>query len=174
MGVTIPLPKQRVQYSGVFDWDSLYKFITHWYGDKDYELREKGYKVKPGGSEIEVTWEGRREESSYVRFIVTTYIHIWDMQDVEVIDGGSKKKMTKARFIIDLTSELELDWQGKFEKTKFLQRFRKFFHQYFFSETKDMGFWWDKLYYHTMNLQTLVKEHLNLYTKYSAYKQVTY
>lgn len=174
MGVNIDIPKQRVQYSGVFDWDSLYKLIVNWYKDRNFELAEKAYKVKPGGSEIEVAWEGKREETSYVRFKVMTYIHIWDIQDVEIIDGSTRKKMSKARFLIDCSAQLELDWQSQYEKTKFLRGFREFFHRFIFSETKDMGYYWDKLFYHMLNLQTDIKEQLNLYAKYSAYKQTHY
>ena len=168
------IPKQRVQYSGNFDWDALYKFIVNWYHDRDFEFKEKQYKVKPSGSEIEVSMEGNREESSYVRFKVAVYMHLWDIQDVEVIEDGNKKKLTKARILIDFDANVELDWQGEYEKTKFLQKLRSFFNQFLFSETKDAGFYWDKLFYHTLNLQTAVKEQLDLYGKYSAYKQTTY
>ncbi len=174
MGVALSVPKSTIMYSGVFDWDDLYKFITGWYRSKDFELREKSYKAKPGGSEIEVTWEGKREETSYVRFTLTTYVHIWDIENVEVITEGVKKKMNKARFSIELTGEVELDWQSQFEKSKALLRLRKFFHEFVFSETKDAGYYWDKLAYHLLNFQTILKEHLNLYTKYSAYVQHTY
>lgn len=174
MDIPLIIPKQRVQYSGVFDWDALYKFIVSWYKDRNFELAEKGYKVKPGGSEIEVTWEGSREETSYVRFKTITYVHIWDMHDVEIIDGGIKKKMTKARLSIDFSGQVELDWQNQYEKTKFLQGLRKFFRRFIFSDTTDAGYNWDKLFYHTLNLQTAVKEQLNLYAKYSAYKQTSY
>lgn len=165
----VTLPRERIQYIGVFDFGELYKQMQTWYSEKEYKFHEKVYKQKPGQSEIELEWEGYREETPYVRFWVHIYIHLFDLQDVEIIHEGVKKKMNKARLSIDIWGKLELDWQEEFERSRFTRKLRDFFHTFIFSETKDLGMYWDKLYYHIFGFHTAIKEYLDLQTRYSAY-----
>lgn len=165
----VTLPKEKIQFIGVFDYDELYRKMQAWYKEREYEFREKAYKQKPGASEIELEWEGYRNETSYVRFWVNIYVHIYDLQDVEIIHEGVKKKMNKARMQMEISGRIELDWQKEFDQTKYLRRLRDFFHTFVFSETKDLGMYWDKLYYHIYGFHTAIKNYLDLQTKYSAY-----
>ncbi len=165
----VPIPREKIQYIGTFNFDELYKKMQAWYAEKEYKFHEKAYKQKPGASDIELEWEGYRNETSYVRFWVNIYVHIFDLQDVEIIQEGVKKKMNKARMQIEVWGRIQLDWQEEFAKTRFFRRLRDFFHTFVFSETKDLGLYWDKLYYHIYGLHTSIKDYLDLQTKYTAY-----
>ena len=120
----IPLQKKLIlRYKGIFDFDGLYKLMVQWLKARRYWFHEDVYKVKPSlsGIEFEIFWHGERKVTEYCQYRINVVFHMWDVTDVEVIQEGVKKTLMKCRMEIVFDAVIELDYQGKWEDTKFKQ-----------------------------------------------------
>jgi hypothetical protein len=171
-GVLDPLEDQPpiIRYSGIFDFDKLYKNMVDWFKDKDYDFYEKNYKFKPvvHGKEIEIEWEAEKKVTEYYLFEIDVSFHFWDFQTVEVIENGKKKKLTKARMQIIIKGAYRLDYTGRWGNTPFNEWLRGFFHKYIIKR-KIMFLMWNTLYYEVYKLHALVKDQIDAQTNYNAY-----
>jgi hypothetical protein len=159
-----------IEYKGIFDLEGLYRLIIKWLQDRSYEFHEKTYKHKPGmvGKEQEMKWEAWKKVNEYIRYWFDIYIHVWDMNEVEVIRQDQKVKMIKGRLRLMIESRVDRDWQGTFKKSKTLKRVRDFYDKYV--TFKDMtGVWGDMLHYKIVKLQNEIKEYLGMETTSKAY-----
>ncbi|MFH1072867.1 MAG: hypothetical protein V1743_05550 [Nanoarchaeota archaeon] len=110
-----------VKYKGLFDFTGLYQMMRGWFEKNRFEFHEKLYKDKyfsPFGSETEIDWLAERKVSEYVKYEIKVFIHTWDMKEIEVVENGQKKKMTRARMTITLGGNVYLDYGGIFDKKK--------------------------------------------------------
>ena len=79
--------------------------------------------------------------------------------------------MTRARILIELKGEFETDWQGKWQRSKFLSNLQKFYEKYVIK--KDINnIWEDKLYYNMLKLHASMKEYLDQEAKSNAFHDV--
>lgn len=159
-----------IRYEGVLDWAELYSFIVGWFNSKKFDYYEKKNVKKPMdyGYEMEFEAHAEREESGYVRHDIDIKIRGYNIEDIEVIENGKKKKKIRAGMIvINILPSLNLDWQDTWDK-KFKKRARDFFHKYIIR-----GYVYeqvDKVYYEAYKLHTKIKEMLDVGSKYSAYE----
>ncbi len=161
----------EIRYSGVFDWDAIYKTTTKWLSDRAYRIHEKSYKHKISGPGIEVEWnmDGYRRHTEYVMFSVFVFVHIWDMTTVEIIKDGKKHKMEKGRLSIIIDIEYKTDYSGEF-KGPFNEKLKNFLDKKVLGGEREEGFfWWDTLYYEGYRLFNELKKVLNMETATSAY-----
>lgn len=178
MSVTIPVAKKgdtlcRIRYSGLFDWAGLYKMMHDWLVNDEFEVHEYKYKHKvPGlGGEDQLGWRCWRKESEYVRFWINVNFHLWSLKEVQVIRDGKSVTLMSGRIWIDFMSDLELDYEGKFEGSKFREELRNFYHKFIIWKNIDMLLT-DKLWYVMYKLQTKVKEFLDLESQANASYEV--
>ena len=110
-----------IRYSGVFDFDGLYKMMYNWFFKQRYEFHEKLYKDKvstPLGMELEVKWEAHKKITEFIQFWIYVEFHLWDVSEVEVIKNGHKVKMTRCRMQIKFTGETKMDYANRFEENE--------------------------------------------------------
>ena len=160
-----------IEYKGIFDYEGLYKLIVRWLQDRSYEFHERTYKHKPGGGEgkeQEIKMEAWKKVNELNRYWFDIYIHVWDMNEVEVIKDDQKVRMVKARVRILITTKIERDWQGRFRGSEALRRLRGFYDKYVIY--KDMtAIIGDMLHYKIVKLQNEIKEFLGMETPSKAY-----
>jgi len=165
---------QIIKYDGICDIDGLYKLIQQWFVDQGFYFEEPTIKHKvpsPAGAEQDQDMRGWRNVNEYVRFNLKVYLKIRDLKEIEVIKEGKKKRLSKCRLRIYIAGDIELDWQGKFDKSPFLQQLKKFYNKYIIKEDEGIigGVWWDQLYYRMFKLTTIIKEFLDMESKGNAY-----
>jgi hypothetical protein len=159
-----------VEFKGIFDCEGLYRFIIKWLQDRSFEFHEKTYKHKPGmvGKEQEMKWEAWQKANDYIRYWFDIYIHVWDMQEVEVIKDNQKVIQIKVRIRIVIGGRVERDWQKAFAKKDYFRRVRGFMDKYLLY--KDLtGVWGDIVHYKVVKLQNEIKEYLGMETTSRAY-----
>lgn len=142
--------KIYIKYKGVWDMQELYEQSIEWFRKRKYKFQEKVYKHKhpsPYGVERQYLWEATRKETEMIEWAIRVYIHTYDAQNIDVVmPDGSKKVMTKGRIWIELTGNGELDFEKRWNKSKFYANLMSFYHKYIFArETLDK--WWDVLWY---------------------------
>ncbi len=135
MPVNGNLPPQTIKYKGLFDFTQFIKTIRGWYGAGNFHLVEKKYKWKPG--ELEVEMEGDTKYNEYFKYKIKVWIRSWDIKDVDVVKGGEKIKMQEGRLAIEVNGSYDLDYQNRFEGSKFLQGLRDFYHKYIIKQVID-------------------------------------
>jgi hypothetical protein len=163
-----------LRYSGLVDLEGLFKMIKEWLDYRHFRVFEPAHKRKPmpRGFEHEVEFQGIRKETEYVRYIINVYIHAQYTDEVEVVEKGVKKKIQNTgSMYMEIWPTVELDWQARWEKTPFMKKVRKFFHEYII-KTYIMVVWVDRVYYITYKLHTKLKEFLDLQSKYNAYEEM--
>jgi len=174
MSVKVPAPKHIIKYEGIFDYDRLYKIVYHWLSNQGYYVNEPTYKSKPGtaaGTEEEIELRAWRKVNNYVKYWIYVYFHVYDIKPMEIVKEGKKKKVIKARIWIELDAEVELDYNNRFEKSRFLEALRTFLNNIVLKSKIDVV-WTDELYYRMLKLHKVIKEFLEMETKTNAYYDV--
>lgn len=165
-----PEKKIIIRYSGLFDFDGLYKLIRGWFDKKRYELQEKRYKDKPWspmGSELEIDIEADIKETEYIRKYLIMKIQVFEKHEKEVIINGKKKKMTDARVQFFLEGKVVLDYTDRFE-SKSSKWFQKFLHKHILKNEIELKYV-DPFYYEIYSLGEEIKKFLGMETKEGGY-----
>jgi len=169
---TKEIPRTHIiRYTGIFDFEGLYKAMVGYLKARRYWFHEDTYKHKPGGpfgKELEIKWIADKNVTEFYQHIITVFFHIWDLTDVEVIKNGKKTKMQKARMEIHIDSDLIVEYQDKWAKNKFTKALLDFYSKYIIKREIE-SIWWDTTYYRTFKFQSFIKNYLNMQTKGNEY-----
>jgi hypothetical protein len=158
-----PAADLYIYKKGVFDLNSLYKTIRTWFTKNRYTPFEKVYKDKPGdptGRELVDEWMGQKKVTGYIRFNVYVDIKGWNLVDVEVPVGDKKVKRQSLRIRVRVWSELETDWEKRFENPV-LEKVRNFYEKYILKKELETK-WEAQLFGETYDLHGRLKQLLEL------------
>lgn len=125
--------KEKLDYSGLFNFSELYTFAYRWLDvEEDMGVVEKRYNEKIAGNarEIFIEWEASKKLSDYYKISFTIKFDIKDLSDVEVEIEGKKKKMNKGKVSVDIKAYLVIDPNGEWEATPFYRAMRDFYNKY--------------------------------------------
>ncbi|GIU69510.1 MAG: hypothetical protein KatS3mg002_0746 [Candidatus Woesearchaeota archaeon] len=161
-----------IRYTGVFDFEGLYRMMHAWLINKRFIFHENRYRDKvftPFGNELEIEWVAEKKVTEYVMEYIEVKFHLWDFSEVEVIKEGKKMKMTKSRLEIRLDAKLELDYTKKFADAGPIAKKLGAFYQ-----NKVIYWEWrikyaDSLTYNLYDLHHKIKKYLGLYSDSNAY-----
>ena len=165
MSVRRELPNiQMIKYRGIFDYPGLLRVIYNWGTRQGFEVHEKKSKHKvpdARGAEQEQTILGWRKVDAYEKdwFVVDTRSEY--LKDVDVIVDGKKKRLTQGKIRIRFSGYVELDYNNRFETSKFMEGVRDFYHK-FIIRPHIQNVYEDRLYYRIYKLNKKVKEHLEM------------
>lgn len=172
MSKKIPLGTNPViRYSGIFDFDGLYKAMVGWIKARRYRFIEDTYKHKPGGpfgKELEIKWLASKNVTEFYLTSMQIDFHIWDMSDVEVIKNGKKIKLQKGRVEIKFSSSIEIDYANKWSQSNFTKALLDFYLEYVIKK-EWTSLWADTIYYRMLKLHAFAKEYLNMQAKGNEY-----
>lgn len=166
-----PPPVATVKYNGIFDYDRLVDFVFGWFTKRGYDFTESVYKHKeasPGFFEDDRKWDGEKKVTETIKYKITIEARLWEYETVEVVKDGKKKKMAKARLRIQFKPSIEVDYEGRWEKSAFHAKLRHFMYNYVLKKEIIIKHV-DKLYYITLGLQTKIKDLLEMGAPTSAY-----
>ena len=104
----------KLKWTGVFDLNELYRKIKFWLEWKGYGNEkdlEKLYveRIKPGGKQLEIRWEGVNEVSTNVKAVIEITFFVTGLQDVEVQKAGKTVKLKKGDIEMRFNAYLLLD-----------------------------------------------------------------
>ena len=151
-----------IKYKGIFDLLGLFKMMRDFIMEQGYQWDEQVVKHKvpgPSGAEDQYKWTAWKKVTEYTKFHIETYMHIWDLKEIEVVKSGKKTVMYQGRILIRIIPMVELDYNNRFEGSKFMLALRDWFHEYVWKhEIEDI--WEDGLYYYTYKYHKAIKEYL--------------
>lgn len=167
---SIPEKLGEIKFSGVFDYDQLYRGIYGWFKERFYDVHETAYKHKATsrGPEVEIAFKGERKQTEWIMYKVNVDLHIWDLADVEVVKDGKKQKLNKGRMTIVVNMEAVFDYAKRFEEKPLYIKLYNFLVEKVMWMKLMLGPV-DTLYYEGYTLYTEIKKLLNMETAYSAF-----
>jgi len=154
-----------VKYKGIFDMEGLYKKIYDWLKKRKFEWHEPIIKDRHPeiGDEDEIVITGFRNDTDFMRVWISLYIHAYDMNDVDVVKDGKKQRLVKGRILVRMQADFELDYEEKWEGSKFQTGLRHFLINYIFD--RKIRTYGDKIEYECHNLQEEIKKHFDMQAK---------
>ncbi len=119
----------EVGYSGVFDFDQLYKEMYQWFRKNGYNFRELDYKEykEEGVQKLSVKWGAKKKLTDYVRSTIEVSLNLDGMHDVVV---KNKKKMSGG-LNIRINGYLEKDYEDAWTHMKLAKFLREIFDHFF-------------------------------------------
>lgn len=168
----IKFPIGRLRYNGIIDLNGLFKITRDWLVSNKWRFYEKTlkHKIYPEGYKKEITWIAYKDPTEYVRFHTTLEFLIREINEVEVVRAGVKKKLQQCIFQVEISGKVELDKEGRFKDvlgSTVLKTLQDFYHNYIIKE--DILFVWvDQLTYMLLRVHRVLKEYMEMEAKTNA------
>jgi len=131
------LSGEKMTYEGIFELKETYKHAHEWLELRKFDISEKKYKekVKDTGKELEIEWEANREFDEYSKIQLKIKWETKDLEDVEAVFRGKKRKVNKGEVTVTVSAFLIKDWKDKWETSPFLKFLKSFFEKYLYAKT---------------------------------------
>ncbi len=150
---------QRIQYTGLFDFDGLYAAVVDWAKNYGFMWHEKDYKHKvptARGAEQELFWILTKNVTHYYKYEINIIVHVYDMREVTIEHGGKKKTLINGRISFILSGKVHWDWQSVFKGSYIRDLMGRILIR---GLEKDLSsIHWDTLTYRILNLLNLIKQ----------------
>lgn len=155
--------KQIVKYKGVYDLQGLIAAVISWLEKKGFEhyFYQTKTKTDTFGEEAEYGISGWYNETDYHRCYLDVYLHLWDANPVEVVENGVTKTLTKSALLIEIKGDFEMDWTGRFNGSKLMQKLRKFMESKVINDKYD-SVWIDDHYFRAIAMTEHIKKYLKM------------
>lgn len=123
------LKPRKFKFNGIFDYNGMMGLIKGFYGARNYDLIEKGHKVKAftEGMRKEITLYFDKDTTEYINYNVTVEIKIHNLFEIEVVKKGKKQKLQQARMWIELKPVVVYDYREIFPKDTWLEKAQQFY-----------------------------------------------
>ena len=111
-----------------------------------------------------MVWFGFRKVNNFLVYWVDIAFHFWDLNVIEVVKDGQKKKLYKGRLYVRLQFRLEFDYNNTFDNSKIKKGLRNFL-LFYVMYRKFSSLWEDKLRFKCYDLMNIIKTTLDMQTK---------
>ncbi len=160
---TSRLPPAFILFKGIMDFDAFYIMLVRWFKQRRFEFHETLYKAKP--PKLDLHWEAGREKTAYAKEFIDVYFKAYEVEEVEVIKNGKKKKMLKLEVTMTITPRVELAYSDIFGEKKWnlewQRRLLDFFNRYVLRKEIDLMYE-DVLWYETYKLHADIRKYLKM------------
>jgi hypothetical protein len=131
--------KNKVKQKGYWNFTELYNFCYDWLKDNGYKVKEKGYteKLTSFGKELIIEWEIGKKVTDYYKNTMKMKWHILGMKDAEIEREGKKESTNKGEVGIELTADLETDYEHKWEQKPIWKFLRGIYDKYIVRTTTE-------------------------------------
>ena len=113
------IDQMKLDYSGLFDLNGLYRMVDSWFYEKSYDKWElKNFEqVLPGGKDIEIEMIPWRKITAYFKLIMRVRMKFTKVKDAEIEKEGVKIGINNGNIHIIFDAYLESDyehlWEGR-------------------------------------------------------------
>ena len=124
--------KEEVESSGLFDFQSFYKFAHNWLKTKEYGVNEDKYEEKLSGNkrDLKVEWLASKNLNDYFRYENKIKIKVSGMTDVEAEIDGKKTKTNQGKITLEIIGFLVKDRKNKWEESPLWRFARDTYNKY--------------------------------------------
>ena len=146
-----------IRQNSPVDLKTLHKELYQWAQENKYFFNEKDFteKVKSHGKEFGIKWFFEKKTTDFIKFSMDIEVWAHSLNPVE----KEGKQYLQGEIEITLDSKMEMDWQNRWDTSKFLKFLRNIYiyyikKQYFLNYA---GKCWEDTY----SLHALIKSNLN-------------
>ena len=157
--------KEKITYSGVFDFKGFYACAHKWLQNESYGLTEDKYSEKVAGNakDIVIEWTASKKLSDYFKIEIKVKFDIAELSEVELEIDGKKKKANKGKVDVDIKGNLIRDPDSKWEETPVWRFLRDTYNKYVIPKrAEDIG---DKVDGSVKDFKEELKAYLDLLGK---------
>lgn len=124
--------KEKLEHSGVFNFEEYYSYAFQWFRDESYNVIEEKYneKLTAGGKDILFEWKATKKLSEYFKIEIAIKVETIGLTEVEVEIEGKKKKSNKGRVITEIKGALIKDPESKWDSTVVYKFMRDIYNKY--------------------------------------------
>lgn len=124
--------KEKLEHSGVFNFEEAYAYAFRWFKDESYGLVEDKYSEKVSGNarDIKLEWKATKQISDYFKIDIGIKMEVEGLTDVEVEIDGKKRKSNKGKISIELKGVLVRDPESKWDVSPFYRFMRDVYNKY--------------------------------------------
>lgn len=153
-----PMSPIIIKHRGFYDNEKTIQNIFGWFKNNNFFFDLKKFKLT--GITTKFTFEGDKKVTEYIKWHMKCFIIVYDLEDVEIIKEGEKIKTNHGKFHCEITSELELDWQKRYQNHgKFITFLGDFLRKYIL-RYKISDMWEDELCLKMDELARVIKKTL--------------
>lgn len=124
----------RLNYSGIFHLNDLYRMIDGWLYEKGYDKLEKKNEeqVLETGRKVELELRPWKKTTDYAKNEIRLRVFINNMTDIEVEKDGKNVKMNKGDIQMIFDAFLETDYENRWENKPIYYFLRSLVDKYIF------------------------------------------
>ena len=154
----------RLDYTGPFDANALYRHITSFLKERGFDLwthKEFEHDTKTG-KHIEWLIKPWKQISDNLRYWVKVRILIYNYDKVDAVVDRKKVKIGSGKVNIYFDGYAEMDQLNRWEQNAFYANLRNFYHKYVIWKKLE-ALLWDKMHYNVfLRLHSVIKERLKM------------
>jgi len=126
------LVKEKLDFTGIFDFKTFYSYTHSWLIDEDFGVIEEKYSEKISGNarDIIIDWLCKQKLSDYFRMDFKLEFDIKGLSDVEVEIDGERKRMNKGKIGLTIKGALTIDPENKWETPPIYKFMRDIYNKY--------------------------------------------
>ena len=160
---TLVIDQLKLNYSGLFDLNGLYRIMDQWFYEKGYDRWElKNCElVLPEGKVIEIELLPWKKTTEYFKNTIRIRMKCSEVKNVEIEKEGVKIKLNKGNIQLIMDGYLETDYEGWWEERPLLYFIRTLFDKYIFKRHYSQYEKW--LINDVYDLHSRIQKFLNLY-----------
>ncbi len=154
-----------VRYKGSFDFTYLYRMVQRWFEQRRFRFYETRF--KDSGKRIKDDWEAERNLDEFFIESYDIKIEMWNLTTHEVLVNGEPRKILNGMVQFTIKGTIETDRNNYFANKKGF--FGWLGQRYMDLRWREIEMKYiDVMEYRTQDIQTLIKQCLNMTTKENA------
>lgn len=152
----------RIEQSGVYDLNYLYKQMKEWFAENNYIYMEKENttNVRDKGVEVKMTLRGERKVTDYFMFAIQVKFLIIEMKKVK----AKNKTLDQGKLLAFVEAKLHFDYRHLWDKNKFSKMLR-FVYNNFIIKKKIDNVYSQALKFEAEDLTNVMKDALGMYNQ---------
>ncbi len=162
----------RLNYSGPFDSNSLFKHITAFFNERGFDLRiDKEFEQNTAtGKQIEWHITPWKRITDYIRYWPSVRVLVSDYNKVDAIVDKKKVKVGSGKAVVYIDGYLELDEHNRWEAIPFFQFLRSLYNTFFYKVYTER--FEQQLSFDMHHLYNTVERFFNMYKHYNVISKV--
>lgn len=163
-GDQVPGEKVVVRYKGPFDWTYLYRNIQRWFEQRRFRWYEG--RIKDSGKRIKCDWKATRDIDEFFSEEYSIKVEMWHLSTQEVMVNGEPRKILNGMTQFTIKGTIIIDRKEWFSGSTFKKWLGKIYMNVKWREIESNYI--DVMEYRAQDIQTFLKECLNMTTKENA------
>jgi hypothetical protein len=160
----LPAQTLTIRYKGPFDFTYIYRLVQRWFEQRRFRFYET--RIKDTGKKIKCDWEATRDIDEFYSEGYDIKVEMWNLTTQEIVVNGEPRKILNGMVQFSIKGTITADRLKLFSGSKLKTFLGKIIMDVRWREIENKAI--DVMEYRTLDIQTMIKEGLNMTTKENA------